>query len=207
MFNQFSLEDLCITKKPKKQQIPKYLHYNTIRGYFKELEGEGHLDVGNETDIFYLHYVYVSRINDVPVAHQNAHNNHKISTEVSATIHSCFMQMITWDNFLPLLTTTVSVQWDKACLFNLVIYLSLLSHKQDARLQKKSLCSLYNRPTKAIKYARYTCLEVVNFVGTTLQQSSSHWLQLRLIIIDWYVGLWNTNNYVTACLVFSICTV
>ena len=48
------------------------------------------MDVDNETDIFCLHYVYIPRINNALIAHLNAHNNHKISTEASATPSQLF---------------------------------------------------------------------------------------------------------------------
>ena len=57
---------------------------------FMQLENDGHLDVDNETDMFCLHYVYIPRINNALVAHLNAHNNHKVSTEASATPSQLF---------------------------------------------------------------------------------------------------------------------
>ena len=57
---------------------------------FMQLENDGLLNVDNETDMFCLHYVYIPRINNALVAHLNAHNNHKISTEASATPSQLF---------------------------------------------------------------------------------------------------------------------
>ena len=55
-----------------------------------QMESNGHLDVDNETDMICLHYVYIPRINNALVAHLNAHNNHKISTEASGTPSQLF---------------------------------------------------------------------------------------------------------------------
>ena len=61
-----------------------------FKDIFKQLEDDGHLDVDNETDMFCLHYVYMPRINNALIAHLDAHNNHKISTEASATPSQLF---------------------------------------------------------------------------------------------------------------------
>ena len=52
---------------------------------FYELENEGILDPLNDTDLFCLHYVDLSRLNRNLAEFVSAHNNHKISTEESNT--------------------------------------------------------------------------------------------------------------------------
>lgn len=46
-----------------------------------QLEHRGLLDPSNDTDLFYLHYIYGSRINQLLQEFVNAHNHHSTSTE------------------------------------------------------------------------------------------------------------------------------
>ena len=48
---------------------------------FSELEYGGALDPDNEADLFFLHYVYLPRINTSLAAFKSAWNNHQLSTE------------------------------------------------------------------------------------------------------------------------------
>ena len=47
----------------------------------RELEGVGFLDIDNETDMFFLHYVLLPRVERVVREFAQAHNNHTICTE------------------------------------------------------------------------------------------------------------------------------
>lgn len=63
---------------------------STFRQQFYGLESEGALDVNNDTDIFCLHCVYISRINNAIEEFVAAHNRHKISTENNRTPEQLF---------------------------------------------------------------------------------------------------------------------
>ena len=57
-------------------------HYYEL---FYELEGEGKLNVLNETDLFCLHYVFLPRIDKNLKEFQNSWNHHSLSTEQNFT--------------------------------------------------------------------------------------------------------------------------
>ena len=142
---------------------------------FMQLENDGHLDVDNETDMFCLHYVYIPRINNALVAHLNAHNNHKISTEASATpsqlfyannhLRELFVNTDTNDQPSPAQSPAQSPELSvvtvpsTTCPISDEHFLELeaIDPLKDSTMQGKDIF-----------------LEVVDFVGNALQQVSLH---------------------------------
>ena len=143
---------------------------------FMQLENDGHLDVDNETDMFCLHYVCIPRINNALVSHLNAHNNHKISTEASATpsqlfyannhLRELFVNTNTNDQPSPAQSPAQSPELSvvtvpsTTCPISDEHFLELeatIDPLKDSTMQGKDIF-----------------LEVVDFVGNALQQVSLH---------------------------------
>jgi hypothetical protein len=63
------------------------------------LEEDGILDLGNDTDMFCLHYVYVPRINRALEEFRLGWNHHALSTEKNQTPYQRWVTGVISDNF------------------------------------------------------------------------------------------------------------
>jgi hypothetical protein len=142
-----------------------------FKDIFTELEHDGHLNVDNETDIFCLHYVYIPRINNALVSHQNAHNSHKISTEASATPSQLFYA----NNHLRQLfvnahiSTTRQMSLVQSPDLSVVTIPATICPIPDQKFRE--LQATIDPLKHSVMQGKDIFLEVVEFVGNTLQHS------------------------------------
>ncbi|XP_015748691.1 PREDICTED: uncharacterized protein LOC107328478 [Acropora digitifera] len=82
------------------------LHRGTLRcclssfySAFTYMESEGILNVSNDTDVFCLHYIYLSRINRALEEFRLGWNHHSVSTEGNQTPYQLWIAGVMGDNY------------------------------------------------------------------------------------------------------------
>lgn len=87
------------------QQIER-LHRGTTQcslssfySVFTYMESEGIVDISNDTDVFCLHYVFLSRINRALEEFHLGWNHHSVSTKGNQTSYQLWIAGVMGDNF------------------------------------------------------------------------------------------------------------